>query len=127
MITNHLKALHAWLECWLTSPEPRAAGRLGLFRILYALFYLWHPSWIHAADLARLPAASWHPVGVLRLLGVKAPSMAPAVLEPLLVGLLLLLMVGLRVGIVTAAVLVTGVLLETFHQSYGKVEHASVF
>ncbi len=127
MITGRLRALHAWLERWLASPEPRAAGRLGLFRILYALFYLWHLSWIHAADLGRLPAASWHPVGVLRLLGVEAPSMAPAVLEPLLVGLLVLLMMGLRVRGVTAAVLVIGVLLETFHQSYGKVEHSTVF
>jgi hypothetical protein len=127
MITARLRALHAWLERWLASPEPRAAGRLGLFRILYALFYLWHLSWIYAVDLGRLPAASWHRVGVLRLLGVEAPSMVPAVLEPLLVGLLVLLMIGLWVRGVTAAVLVIGVLLETFHQSYGKVEHATVF
>ena len=127
MISARLRALHVWLERWLASPEPRAAGRLGLFRILYALFYLWHLSWIQAADLGRLPAASWHPVGVLRLLGVEAPSMAPAVLEPLLVGLLVLLMMGLWVRGVTVAVLVIGVLLETFHGSYGKVEHATVF
>jgi hypothetical protein len=127
MIAAGLRALRAWPERWLASPEPRAAGRLGLFRILYALFYLWHLSWIHAADIARLPRASWHPVGVLRLLGVETPNVAPAVLEPLLAGLLVLLMIGLRVRVVTVAVLVTGVLLETFHQSYGKVEHATVF
>jgi hypothetical protein len=127
MIIARLRVVHAWLERWLASPEPRAAGRLGLFRILYSLFYLWHLSWIHAADLGRLPPASWHPVGVLRLFGVEAPSMAPAVLEPLLVGLLVLLMVGLWVRGMTAAVLVSGLLLETFHGSYGKVEHSTVF
>jgi len=127
VIAARLSALQAWFERWLASPEPRAAGRLGLFRILYPLFYLWHLSWIYAADLGRLPAASWQPVGVLRLLGVGAPNSAPAVLEPLLVGLLMLLMIGLRVRAVTAAVLVTGVSLETFHQSYGKVEHSTVF
>lgn len=28
------------VDGWLTRPEPNAAGRLGLFRILYASFYL---------------------------------------------------------------------------------------
>ena len=29
---------------WLMSSEPNAAGRLGLFRIVYAWFYLWYLS-----------------------------------------------------------------------------------
>jgi len=127
MIAATASRLHAAFERWLTTGEHRAAERLGLFRILYALFYLWHLSWIYAADLGRLPEASWHPVGLLCLLPVTAPSALPAVVEPLLVGLLVLLIVGLSVRAVTGAVLVAGLLLETFHQSYGKVEHATVF
>jgi hypothetical protein len=49
------------------------------------------------------------------------------VIESCLVAALVLLLAGLCVGPITLVVLVLGVLLEAFHQSFGKVEHGSVF
>ena len=112
---------------WLTAPEPRVAGRMGLFRLIYAAFYLWHLSWVDGAALGLLPDAIWQPVDLLRPLPVHLPSAVPGVVESCLVAALVLLMVGLRVRLVTPAVLLAGTLLDAFHQSFGKVEHGTVF
>jgi hypothetical protein len=112
---------------WLTAPEPRIAGRMGLFRVIYAVFYLWHLSWVDGATLGLLPDAVWQPVYLLRVVPLRPPSALPGMLESCLVAALLLLLAGLWVRPVTLAVLVLGTLLEAFHNSFGKVEHASVF
>ena len=71
----------ALLRRWLTAPEARIAGRMGLFRIIYAAFYIWHLSWVDAAALGLLPDAVWQPVGVLRLVPARTPSVLPGVIE----------------------------------------------
>lgn len=117
----------AVLRRWLTAPEARIAGNMGLFRILYAAFYLWHLSWVDGAALGLLPGDAWQPVELLRLVPLRPPSAVPGVIESCLVAALVLLLAGLCVRPVTLAVLVLGTLLEAFHQSFGKVEHGSVF
>ena len=112
---------------WLTAPEPRAAGRMGIFRVLYAAFYLWHLSWVDGAALGLLPYEVWQPVDLVRLVPLRLPSAVPGVVESCLVAALVLLLVGLRVRVVTPAVLLLGTFLEAFHQSFGKVEHGTVF
>ena len=112
---------------WLTAPEPRIAGRMGLFRMIYAVFYLWHLSWVDGATLGLLPDAVWQPVYLLRVVPLRPPSALPGMLESCLVAALLLLLAGLWVRPVTLAVLLFGTLLEAFHNSFGKVEHGSVF
>ena len=112
---------------WLTAPEARIAGRMGLFRVIYAVFYLWHLSWVDGATLGLLPDAVWRPVYLLRVVPLRPPSALPGILESCLVAALVVLLAGLWVRPVTLAVLVLGMLVEAFHQSFGKVEHASVF
>ena len=112
---------------WLTAPEARIAGRMGLFRVIYAVFYLWHLSWVDGATLGLLPDAVWQPVYLLRAVPLRPPSALPGMLESCLVAALVVLLAGLWVRPVTLTVLVLGTLLEAFHQSFGKVEHASVF
>jgi hypothetical protein len=119
--------LRRCLRRWLTTPEARIAGRMGLFRMIYAAFYIWHLSWLDGAALGLLPEAVWQPVDLLRVVPLHPPSAVPGVIESCLVAALVLLLAGLCVGPVTLVVLVLGVLLEAFHQSFGKVEHASVF
>ncbi len=119
--------LRRCLRCWLTTPEARIAGRMGLFRVIYAAFYIWHLSWLDGAALGLLPEAVWQPVDLLRVVPLHPPSAVPGVIESCLVTALVLLLAGLCVGPVTLVVLVLGVLLDAFHQSFGKVEHASVF
>ncbi|MBE9129715.1 hypothetical protein IQ258_27090 [Coleofasciculus sp. LEGE 07081] len=51
-----IRNVNASINAWFTQPEVNAAGRIGLFRILYSFFYLWHLS-IHSADfLSGLPS-----------------------------------------------------------------------
>ncbi len=122
-----VRELRRWLRRWLTTPEARIAGRMGLFRVIYAAFYIWHLSWVDGAALGLLPDAVWQPVDVLRVVPLRPPSAVPGVIESCLVAALVLLLAGLCVRPVTLVVLVLGMLLEAFHQSFGKVEHASVF
>lgn len=122
-----VRGLERCLQRWLTAPEVRIAGRMGLFRVIYAAFYLWHLSWVDGAAFGLLPEAVWQPVGVLRLVPLHPPSAAPGMIESCLVAALVLLLAGLWVRPVTLVVLVLGTLLETIHQSVGKVEHASIF
>ena len=99
---------------WLTAPEPRIAGRMGLFRMIYAVFYLWHLSWVDGATLGLLPDAVWQPVYLLQVVPLRPPSELPGMLESCLVAALLLLLAGLWVRPVTLAVLLFGTLLEAF-------------
>ena len=122
-----VQGLQRWLRSWLTAPEPRIAGRMGLFRMTYAAFYIWHLSWVDGAALGLLPDAVWQPVNLLQVVPLRPPSVLPGVIESCLVAALVLLLAGLCVRPVTLVVLVLGVLLEAFHQSFGKVEHGSVF
>ena len=97
----------------LWRPEADAAGRSGLFRVFFALFYLWHAA-THSADmLAGVPEDLRRPMallGVLRRLGV--PYVDPNLVEAVLVGGLVALLLGWRTRISTAVVLAAGLLIE---------------
>jgi hypothetical protein len=106
-----LRRLDARANRWLTAPEPNAAGRMGLFRIIFALFYLWH--------LALNPVENVSGYRVLDFTPVKLVEFLPTLdltslrlLQAGLVAALVLLALGYRTRVVTAAVLVLGVVLE---------------
>ena len=122
-----VRDLQRCLRRWLTTPEPRIAGRMGLFRVdLRRLLYL--APQLGGRRSPRSPPgrclAARRPASGR---AVAPPSVVPGVIESCLVAALVLLLAGLCVGPVTLVVLVLGMLLEAFHQSFGKVEHASVF
>lgn len=61
-------------DAWLTAPTPNAAGRLGLYRILYALFYLWYLAMQRSAMISTLSRFnSDNPVWIMRAFP-KPPS-----------------------------------------------------
>ncbi len=99
-----MRALNRRFDKWLTAPMPDAAGRLGLYRIVYALLFLWYSSRVYRTELALRSRGAWAPP---ELFGwVPAPPQAAyGVLEPLLVALLVLLMLGLFTRATTIAVL----------------------
>ncbi|MDX1944976.1 MAG: hypothetical protein SFU86_06185, partial [Pirellulaceae bacterium] len=108
-----------WQSCerrhaaWWTTAEPNAAGRMGLFRVLYAAFFLWHLSWRIGSDLAGLPAVDHHRVRLVNWLPKQdTPPIAFESLESALAAALVVLLVGYRVRWATAAVLVLGCLNE---------------
>lgn len=102
-----------WTDAWLIAPEPHAAGRLGLYRIFYALFYLWHLRGLVPANLAGLPHEHDHRMLVNFYLPRDLP---PAFYDGLLwlaVAALALLGIGYRTRAATGAVLLFGGLLES--------------
>lgn len=118
--------LNQAIDAWLTSPEPNAAGRLGLFRMLYAAFALWRLSFVVAEDIAAFPSSHRARLRVLALFPEALDPTLYLLLEPLLAGLLVLLFAGYRTRLVTGAVLVVGGVYEAWALAVN-VERASVF
>jgi hypothetical protein len=111
---------------WLTEPETNAAGRIGLFRILFSLFYLWHLSSRYAERLSFFPTDYHLRILLLDLFPKPLLPIAFELMESVLVAALILLAIGFRVRLVTAIVLVIGCILEAYYQSIDS-EHATVF
>jgi hypothetical protein len=119
-------AILARIDGWFTAAEPRAAGRMGWFRIVYALIYLWHLSLFELATMSGMP--SWSRTALVLLAPLPA-DLSPAWsqgLEQVLVAALVLLLIGWRVRWMTAVVLVAGVLREAWPSSVA-VENSNVF
>ncbi len=119
--------LSAMIDGWLTAPETYAAGGLGLYRILYALFYLTYLPAMHASELASIPAGEWRPVFVLLWLDGTPPL---AVMQAAQIGLVTglgLLLIGWQVRPATLLVLLTGLFIVSTRFSFGKVDHANTF
>lgn len=115
-IAVRLRQANTAIDMWLTASEPNAAGRLGLFRILFAAFYLWHLSGRVIADLAELPASYHHRILVVWWAPLPAlPLWFLSVVEAGLVTAIVLLLVGYRTQFATLAVLVLGLLYEGWY------------
>lgn len=106
---------------WLTAPVPGAAGRLGLYRIAFAVFYLWRSSFIDERDVADLSRAFHRPIFLAAFWPSSLPEPLLQILAAALVASLVLLMVGLQTRCATVAVLILGILLETAH---ARVDHS---
>lgn len=122
-----LLKLNQHVNNWLTAPEANAAGRMGLYRILYALFYLSYLPLMHAPQLGTLPDAEWRPVlAMLWSPGVPAVTWLQMMQVGLVAGLVLLV-IGYRVRLATVLVLLTGLFIVSTRFSFGKVDHANTF
>jgi|GEM_PF-1861353 len=122
-----LARVNQFIETRITQNEPNIVGRFGLYRIFYAVFYLWIIAHYNYRELALIPAGEWQPL--LPLLWTNAPPNAGllALLEVLLVGGLVLLLVGYQTRLATAVILVTGIILTTTRYSFGKIDHYDTF
>ena len=92
---------------WLSSPEPNAAGRMGLFRILYSIFGLWLSSHLHYGEMSLIPATQWNPIRLLFWLD-SPPDALISSFESLLVSALILLLVGYQTRLATLCVFILG-------------------
>ena len=66
---SSLQWINSAFERWFTASEPNAAGRMGVFRILYSVFYLWNLSYLHAYVLAHVPENAWEPIFLFEMIG----------------------------------------------------------
>ncbi|MEM9006877.1 MAG: hypothetical protein AAGE59_25535, partial [Cyanobacteria bacterium P01_F01_bin.86] len=92
---------------WLSSPELNAAGRIGLFRILYGLFSLWICSYLYYDEMVAIPELQWRPIFLLSWLETP-PYTLISFSESLLVGSLFLLLIGYQTRLSTLVVLFLG-------------------
>lgn len=118
--------LNQGVNAWLTAPESNAAGRLGIFRILYALFYLWHLSDYTPSTLHDLPTELFIRVMLNEWLPAPMPVLFFEGLAALVVAGLVFLLVGYRTYAATAVVGLAGALLESYYVC-ADFEHSSVF
>lgn len=98
---------------WLTRPAQNAAGRMGLYRIVYSLFYLWFLSHMRFSELSLVPTSLWDPTILFRRLS-PPPGFAYPVMEILLVMALVLLLVGYKTRTATLTTLLLGFGLAIF-------------
>ncbi len=114
-----MSQLLARFDAWWTRPLPNAAGRYGLYRIVFALSYLWHVSEFDLRMLYGAPPGAEPPLPFLQLLP-SSPSMAVLQgVDALLVASLCLLAVGIRMPLSTALVLGVGVVREALLSEFG--------
>lgn len=111
------RQLNRIVDTWFTQPETNAAGNMGLFRIFYALFYLWHLSTHSAVFLSGMPSffveQPVYVVGIFfRDYGASFSPTFFYTLESLLVAALVLLLWGYQTRLSTVLVLLLGCLIE---------------
>ena len=115
MMQSVIKSWNDAIDAWLLAPETNAAGRLGIFRILYSIFFLWHLSTVWMTSLGGIPHEfASKRVLIIEWLPIDLPVAFFATLESLLVGALILLLFGYRTRAATAIVLICGCLVEAF-------------
>ena len=118
--------MNALLSTWLTTGEPRAAGRLGLFRIIFVLFYLWHLVDYFPPNLSGIPAVD----GSWMLLSVFLPQDLPPAffqgLYTIIIAALVLLLIGYQTRSATLVVGLLGALFESFYVELD-FEHSTPF
>ncbi len=102
---------------WLTRPAKNAAGRMGLYRIIYSVFYLWFLSPLRFAELGLVPTNQWKPTILLKVLS-PLPDVGYATLEMLLVMALILLLLGYKTRLANLVVLIVGFGLAGFRTGF---------
>lgn len=98
---------------WLTRPAQNAAGRVGLYRIVYSVFYLWFLSPLQFTELGLVPTSLWEPTVLFDWLSPLPKQGYPA-MEICLVTALVLLMLGYKTRLATLIVWVMGFGLAVF-------------
>ncbi|MGF1523532.1 MAG: hypothetical protein ACFBSF_14545 [Leptolyngbyaceae cyanobacterium] len=106
----------------MKSPVPNAAGRMGLFRILYSLFSLWLCSYLHYGEMSLIPAEQWEPTLLLAWLNHPPYTVIP-ICEALLAAALILLLVGYQTRVATFMIFLLGVCLTAIRIGLFMADH----
>jgi len=113
------------IEKWFSAPEQNAAGRMGLYRILFCIWYIWLLTEIDFNAFAMRPSVATDPVGMISLLNdlslLNETGFSLYWVSLILIASLITLMFGLLTRVSTALVLICGALLFAWDSSFGKV------
>lgn len=117
VVRSTIQNLNKSINDWFTEPEANSAGRIGLFRIIYSLFYLWHLSTHSSEFLSGMPSFYIEQkVYLVRYLfsdfGTSLSPLFFHTLESFLVAAIVLLAFGYKTRISTFFVLFIGCLIE---------------
>jgi hypothetical protein len=118
------------IDTWLTLPEANAAGRLGLYRIIFVMMYylLATTTVSNFSNLSSTPANAWYPTPLLMWMSTPPSANILALIVIVNIMALVLLGIGWHVRLMTFIVLVTGILIGAFSASVGgKVDHSRTF
>lgn len=110
---NRFQRLERRYSLWLTRPAKNAAGRMGLYRIVYSLFYLWFLAPLRFTELSLVPTRQWQPTILFSGLSPLPGAAYPAI-EVLLVISLVLQLIGYKTRIANLMVLIMGFALAVF-------------
>ncbi|MEM7064924.1 MAG: hypothetical protein AAF572_17415 [Cyanobacteria bacterium P01_B01_bin.77] len=110
---NRFQRLERRYSLWLTRPAKNAAGRMGLYRIVYSLFYLWFLTHLRFTELSLVPTSQWRPTILFSGLSPLPEAVYP-VMESLLVIALVLQLIGYKTRIANLMVLLMGFGLAVF-------------
>jgi len=125
MILQLLMKMNKKIDDGMAAPIVNAAGRNGLFRIIFALFYLWHLSPNYAAIISNYPGKTLS-LMIIQYIPRPLPPYFFESLESILVAALIVLLIGYRVQMTTMIVLVVGCFLDAFYNSFD-MEAGAVF
>ena len=114
------------IDRWLTESGAEAAQSLGLFRILYGVFYLWF-TLTKGNNLWEIPSGEWNPILLLRWLPSPPDKLLIQMLIFTLVLSLALLVIGYRTRISTIGVLIAGMGLAALRYSFIGTPHSDHF
>lgn len=99
---------------------------MGLFRILYALFYLWHVSLYDGRAMQGFPMRHRVDLLIFHVLPANLPEWAYQSLDLALVAALVLLAFGTRTRLVTGVILILGIIREAY-PTLASVEEGNLF
>jgi len=113
------------IENWFGAPERNAAGRMGLYRILFCAWYIWLLAEIDFKAFAMRPTAVSDPVGIISLLNHLSLFNETGIpifwITLILTVSLITLMFGLMTRLSTVLVFICGIILFTWDSSFGKI------
>lgn len=125
-----MSKLEQRIDTWLTLSESNAAGRLGLYRIIFAVSYflLFSTSIAQFTQITATPANAWYPTPVLLWMTTPPSESILTILVIINTFALVCLAIGWRVRLMTLLVLVSGMAIGALSASVGgKVDHSRTF
>lgn len=122
-----IKRFDQSLENLLLEYETNAAGRLGLFRIIWVLFAF---SIYYTRDFAALGVihpAFWQPLGLMTMFPSLPPYQLTIFFDALFIGSLILILFGYRTQIATVTYVLAAIYIFGISHGFGKIDHSHLF